>query len=104
MLDPRVCSGAHGRLLLGMPLLVVDHLDEALSQFDRSCDDFEMGHLWFALRPGDKAMRQETPAVAAGNKAIRPSGGCASTAFCAVSNYGAGRSDRIGSWPTAFGA
>jgi len=30
--------------LLGMPLLA-DHLDEALSQFDRSCDDFEMGHL-----------------------------------------------------------
>jgi Protein of unknown function (DUF3775) len=30
--------------LLGMPLLP-DHLDEALSQFDRSCDDFEMGHL-----------------------------------------------------------
>jgi hypothetical protein len=22
-----------------------DHLDEALSQFDRSCDDFEMGRL-----------------------------------------------------------
>jgi Protein of unknown function (DUF3775) len=30
--------------LLGMPLLP-DHLDEALSQFDRSCDEFEMGHL-----------------------------------------------------------
>jgi hypothetical protein len=30
--------------LLGMPLLA-DHLDEALSQFDRSCDEFEMGHL-----------------------------------------------------------
>jgi Protein of unknown function (DUF3775) len=30
--------------LLGMPLLA-DHLEEALSQFGRSCDDFEMGHL-----------------------------------------------------------
>ena len=30
--------------LLGMPLLA-DHLEEALSQFDRSCDEFEMGHL-----------------------------------------------------------
>ena len=30
--------------LLGMPLLA-DHLEEALSLFDRSCDDFEMGHL-----------------------------------------------------------
>src|ERR1700747_2873454 len=30
--------------LLGMPLLA-DHLEGALSQFDRSCDDFEMGHL-----------------------------------------------------------
>src|ERR1700720_1167218 len=30
--------------LLRMPLLA-DHLDEALSQFDRSCDEFEMGHL-----------------------------------------------------------
>jgi len=30
--------------LLGMPLLA-DHLEEALSQFGYSCDDFEMGHL-----------------------------------------------------------
>jgi hypothetical protein len=30
--------------LLGMPLLA-DHLEEALAQFGRSCDDFEMGHL-----------------------------------------------------------
>lgn len=30
--------------LLGMPLLA-DHLEEGLSQFGRSCDDFEMGHL-----------------------------------------------------------
>jgi Protein of unknown function (DUF3775) len=30
--------------LLGMPLLA-DHLEEALSQFGRSCGDFEMGHL-----------------------------------------------------------
>jgi hypothetical protein len=30
--------------LLGMPLLA-DHLEEALSQFGQSCDDFEMGHL-----------------------------------------------------------
>ena len=44
-------------------------------------------------------MRQETPAVVAGNKAIRPSGECASTAVCAARNHGAGRSDRIGSWP-----
>jgi hypothetical protein len=39
---------AHNRrtaaYLLGMPLLA-DHLEEALSQFGRSCDDFEMGHL-----------------------------------------------------------
>jgi hypothetical protein len=44
-------------------------------------------------------MRQETPAVVAGNEAIRPSGGCASSAFCAARNYGAGRSDPIGSRP-----
>jgi hypothetical protein len=25
--------------------LLADHLEEALSLFDRSCDDFEMGHL-----------------------------------------------------------
>ena len=30
--------------LLGMPLLA-GHLEEALSQFGRSCSDFEMGHL-----------------------------------------------------------
>jgi Protein of unknown function (DUF3775) len=30
--------------LLGIPLLS-DHLEEALSQFGRSCEDFEMGHL-----------------------------------------------------------
>ena len=30
--------------LLGMPLLA-DQLEEALSQFGQSCDDFEMGHL-----------------------------------------------------------
>jgi hypothetical protein len=30
--------------LLGMPLLA-DHLEEALSQFGQSCDEFEMGHL-----------------------------------------------------------
>lgn len=30
--------------LLGIPLLA-DHLEEALSQFGRSCEDFEMGHL-----------------------------------------------------------
>ncbi|MGC2222348.1 MAG: biotin/lipoyl-binding protein, partial [Methylocella sp.] len=30
--------------LLGMPLLA-DYLEEALSLFVRSCDDFEMGHL-----------------------------------------------------------
>ncbi|QBR70856.1 hypothetical protein CU048_05720 [Beijerinckiaceae bacterium] len=30
--------------LLGIPLLS-DHLEEALSQFDRSCEDFEMGRL-----------------------------------------------------------
>ena len=30
--------------LLGMPLLA-DHLEEALSQFGYSCDDFELGHL-----------------------------------------------------------
>jgi len=30
--------------LLGMPLLA-DHLEDALSQFGYSCDDFEMGHL-----------------------------------------------------------
>jgi hypothetical protein len=30
--------------LLGMPLLA-DHLEEGLSQFDQSCDDFEMGRL-----------------------------------------------------------
>ena len=30
--------------LLGMPLLA-DYLEEALSQFGYSCDDFEMGHL-----------------------------------------------------------
>jgi Protein of unknown function (DUF3775) len=30
--------------LLGMPLLA-DHLEDALAQFGRSCDDFEMGHL-----------------------------------------------------------
>jgi hypothetical protein len=39
---------AHNRrtaaYLLGMPLLA-DHLEEALSQFGQSCDDFEMGHL-----------------------------------------------------------
>ena len=33
-------------------------------------------------------MRQETPAVVAWNEAIRPSGGCASTAFCAARNCG----------------
>lgn len=30
--------------LLGMPLLA-DHLEEGLSQFGGSCEDFEMGHL-----------------------------------------------------------
>lgn len=30
--------------LLGIPLLA-DHLEEALSQFGGSCEDFEMGHL-----------------------------------------------------------
>jgi hypothetical protein len=30
--------------LLGIPLLA-DHLEEGLSLFDQSCDDFEMGHL-----------------------------------------------------------
>ncbi|MCC7272279.1 MAG: DUF3775 domain-containing protein [Alphaproteobacteria bacterium] len=30
--------------LLGMPLLA-DHLEEALSQFGKSCEEFEMGHL-----------------------------------------------------------
>lgn len=30
--------------LLGMPLLA-DHLEEALAQLGRSCDDFEWGHL-----------------------------------------------------------
>lgn len=39
---------AHNRrtaaYLLGMPLLP-DHLEEALSQFGGSCEDFEMGHL-----------------------------------------------------------
>jgi hypothetical protein len=30
--------------LLGMPLLP-DHLEDALSQFGRSCEEFEMGHL-----------------------------------------------------------
>jgi hypothetical protein len=30
--------------LLGMPLLA-DHLEEGLSQFGRSCEEFEMGHL-----------------------------------------------------------
>jgi Protein of unknown function (DUF3775) len=30
--------------LLGMPLLA-DHLEEGLSAFDQSCEDFEMGHL-----------------------------------------------------------
>jgi hypothetical protein len=48
-------------------------------------------------------MRQETPAVVAGNEAIRPSGGCASTAVRAARNYGAGRRDRIGSRPAACG-
>jgi hypothetical protein len=39
---------AHNRrtasYLLGMPLLS-DHLEEALSQFGRSCEEFELGHL-----------------------------------------------------------
>jgi hypothetical protein len=30
--------------LLGKPI-IADHLEEALSQFGRSCEDFEMGHL-----------------------------------------------------------
>jgi uncharacterized protein DUF3775 len=30
--------------LLGKPM-IADHLEEALSQFGRSCEDFEMGHL-----------------------------------------------------------
>jgi Protein of unknown function (DUF3775) len=67
--------------LLGMPLLA-DHLDEALSLFDRSCDDFEMGRLRFALGPGDKAVRHdETPAVVARNEAIRTCT-CSTTSFC----------------------
>ncbi len=40
----RVHNERTAAYLLGMPLLA-DYLDEALSQFDRSCDDFEMGHL-----------------------------------------------------------
>jgi hypothetical protein len=43
-----VCGRAHNKrtaaYLLGMPLLA-DQLEEALSQFGQSCDDFEMGHL-----------------------------------------------------------
>jgi hypothetical protein len=42
-----------------------------------------------------------TPAVVAENDAIGPSGECASTAFCAARNYGAGRSARIGAWLAA---
>jgi hypothetical protein len=45
---PAEAARAHNRrtaaYLLGMPLLA-DHLEEALSQFGQSCDDFEMGHL-----------------------------------------------------------
>ena len=41
-------SRAHNKrtasYLLGMPLLP-DHLEDALSQFGRSCEEFEMGHL-----------------------------------------------------------
>jgi hypothetical protein len=37
--NPRTAS-----YLLGMPMLA-DHLEEGLSEFDQSCDEFEMGHL-----------------------------------------------------------
>jgi Protein of unknown function (DUF3775) len=40
----RVHNKRTAAYLLGMPLLA-DHLEEALSQFGRSCGDFEMGHL-----------------------------------------------------------
>jgi hypothetical protein len=48
------------------------------------------------IRAWGQSDAARTPAVVAGNKAIRPPGGCASTAF-ALRNHGAGRRDRIGS-------
>jgi hypothetical protein len=48
------------------------------------------------IRAWGQSDAARTPAVVAGNEAIRPSGGCASTAF-ALRNHGAGRRDRIGS-------
>lgn len=40
----RVHNPRTATYLLGMPLLA-DHLEEALSQFGGSCEEFEMGHL-----------------------------------------------------------
>ena len=40
----RVHNRRSADYLLGMPLLA-DHLEEALSQFGHSCEDYEMGRL-----------------------------------------------------------
>jgi len=46
--------------LLGMPLLA-DHLDEVLSQFDRSCDDFEVAIYDSRLGRGTKRCGKRHP-------------------------------------------